>query len=335
MRRPSPEWRLQAGEVEAVGSARASRFRVEPVACARWSSTSRARRCARRSCPIPVDPAPGELLAARARLRRLPDRRAHPRRRADDGYAADRPGPPDRRRRRARRRRTTSTRRARASASRGSAGPTGRAAFCASGRENLCTARALHRASTSTAGSPSSTVADERYCFPLPEGYGDLEVAPLLCAGLIGHRALRMTGDARAARALRLRRGRAHRRARSRCTRAGEVFAFTRAGDAASQAFALELGCAWAGDALAPGARAARRGDHLRARRRARPGRAARVRPRRRRRVRGHPHERHPVVPVRGSCGRSAQIRSVANLTRADARRVPRARPAGAGAHDA
>ncbi len=97
------------------------------------------------------------------------------------------------------------------------------------------------------------TVADERFCFPLPEGYGDLDVAPLLCAGLIGHRALRMTGEAQrlglygfgAA---------AHIVAQTaRGTQGRQVFAFTRADDAAAQRFALELGCAWAGDALAPG----------------------------------------------------------------------------------
>jgi propanol-preferring alcohol dehydrogenase len=123
--------------------------------------------------------------------------------------------------------------------------------FCTSGRENLCTS-ARFTGLDIHGGFAELTVADERYCFPLPEGYGDLEVAPLLCAGLIGHRALRMTGDARrlglygfgAA---------AHIVAQVAIHQGRTVHAFTRADDAASQSFALELGCASAGDALAPG----------------------------------------------------------------------------------
>ena len=125
--------------------------------------------------------------------------------------------------------------------------------FCASGRENLCL-RARFTGLDIDGGFAEWTVADERFCFPLPAGYGDLAVAPLLCAGLIGHRALRMTGDA----------GRlglygfgaaAHIVAQTAIAGppARRVFAFTRSGDEAAQRFALELGCAWAGDALAPG----------------------------------------------------------------------------------
>lgn len=127
----------------------------------------------------------------------------------------------------------------------------GTCAFCTSGRENLCTA-ARFTGLDIHGGFAELTVADERFCFPLPEGYGDLEVAPLLCAGLIGHRALRMTGDARrlglygfgAA---------AHIVAQTAIHQGRTVHAFTRAQDAASQAFARQLGCASAGDALAPG----------------------------------------------------------------------------------
>ena len=127
----------------------------------------------------------------------------------------------------------------------------GTCAFCASGRENLCTA-ARFTGLDIHGGFAELTVADERFCFPLPEGYGDLEVAPLLCAGLIGHRALRMTGDARrlglygfgAA---------AHIVAQVAIHQGRTVHAFTHADDAASQAFALELGCASTGDALVPG----------------------------------------------------------------------------------
>jgi propanol-preferring alcohol dehydrogenase len=123
--------------------------------------------------------------------------------------------------------------------------------FCASGRENLCEA-ARFTGLDLPGGFAQRTVADERFCFALPEGYGDLDVAPLLCAGLIGHRALRMTGDARrlglygfgAA---------AHVIAQVALHQGRTVHAFTRRDDAAAQAFALELGCASAGDALAPG----------------------------------------------------------------------------------
>jgi alcohol dehydrogenase, propanol-preferring len=123
--------------------------------------------------------------------------------------------------------------------------------FCRSGRENLCERAeftGLHR----DGGYATHTVADARFCFPLPAGYGDLEVAPLLCAGLIGHRALRMTGEAQ-------RLGlygfgaSAHIVAQVALWQGRRVFAFTRADDAASQDFARSLGCEWAGDALAPG----------------------------------------------------------------------------------
>src|SRR6185436_17595806 len=95
-------------------------------------------------------------------------------------------------------------------------------------------------------------VADERYCFPIPDGYPDLQAAPLLCAGLIGARALRMTGDAQrlglygfgAA---------AHIVTQVALHEGRRVFAFTRAGDERAREFALELGCEWAGDALKPG----------------------------------------------------------------------------------
>jgi propanol-preferring alcohol dehydrogenase len=123
--------------------------------------------------------------------------------------------------------------------------------WCASGRENLCPA-ARFTGLDIHGGFAELTVADERYCFALPADWGDLEVAPLLCAGLIGHRALRMTGDARrlglygfgAA---------AHIVAQVAIHQGRTVHAFTRAGDSAAQQFALSLGCASAGDAMRPG----------------------------------------------------------------------------------
>ena len=127
----------------------------------------------------------------------------------------------------------------------------GECRFCLEDRENLCL-RARFTGLDIDGGFAEWTVADERFCFPLPEGYDDLDVAPLLCAGLIGHRALRMTGAAQrlglygfgAA---------AHIMAQTARHEGRRVFAFTRADDVAAQRFALELGCEWAGDALAPG----------------------------------------------------------------------------------
>jgi propanol-preferring alcohol dehydrogenase len=122
--------------------------------------------------------------------------------------------------------------------------------FCVSGRENLCE-HAQFTGLDRDGGYATRAVADARFAFPLPDGFGDLEAAPLLCAGLIGHRALRMTGDAE-------RLGlygfgsSAHIICQVARFQGRRVFAFTRADDAASQAFALELGCEWAGDALGP-----------------------------------------------------------------------------------
>jgi propanol-preferring alcohol dehydrogenase len=122
--------------------------------------------------------------------------------------------------------------------------------FCRSGRENLCE-HARFTGLDRDGGYATRAVADARFAFPLPDGFGDLEAAPLLCAGLIGHRALRMTGDAE-------RLGlygfgsSAHIICQVARFQGRRVFAFTRADDTASQAFALELGCEWAGDAMGP-----------------------------------------------------------------------------------
>jgi propanol-preferring alcohol dehydrogenase len=123
--------------------------------------------------------------------------------------------------------------------------------YCRSGRENLCDC-ALFTGYDIDGGYAELTVADERFCFPIPEGYPDLQAAPLLCAGLIGDRALRMTGDAErlgiygfgAA---------AHIVTQTALHEGRRVFAFTRAEDEESQAFARELGAEWAGDAMGPG----------------------------------------------------------------------------------
>jgi alcohol dehydrogenase, propanol-preferring len=126
----------------------------------------------------------------------------------------------------------------------------GECRYCRSGRENLCD-NARFTGYDIDGGYAEHVVADERFCFPLPDGYGDLDVAPLLCAGLIGHRTLRLAGDAErlgiygfgAA---------AHIITQVARHEGRRVFAFTRADDEAAQSFALELGAEWAGDSLGP-----------------------------------------------------------------------------------
>jgi propanol-preferring alcohol dehydrogenase len=122
--------------------------------------------------------------------------------------------------------------------------------YCRSGRENLCDS-ARFTGYDIDGGYADLTVADERFCFPLPDGYEDLQAAPLLCAGLIGHRTLRLAGDAERLGIYGF--GAAAHIVCQVATHEGRrVFAFTRADDEASQAFALELGAEWAGDALGP-----------------------------------------------------------------------------------
>jgi alcohol dehydrogenase, propanol-preferring len=121
----------------------------------------------------------------------------------------------------------------------------GRCRFCAAGRENLCDL-AMFTGYQIDGGYADYTVADARYCFPIHGEYGDAEAAPLLCAGLIGYRSLRMAGEAErlgiygfgAA---------AHIVAQVARHQGRRVFAFTRAGDVQAQEFARDLGAVWAG----------------------------------------------------------------------------------------
>jgi propanol-preferring alcohol dehydrogenase len=126
----------------------------------------------------------------------------------------------------------------------------GTCSYCRESRENLCD----HPRFTGyqiDGGYAGYTVADARYVFPLPEGYSDAEAAPLLCAGLIGYRSLRMTGDPQAGTPARLGiygfGAAAHIVAQVARHQGREVYAFTRAGDAKAQEFALSLGAVWAG----------------------------------------------------------------------------------------
>ena len=118
--------------------------------------------------------------------------------------------------------------------------------FCAGGRENLCAA-ARFTGYHIEGGFAEQAVADARYTFPIPEGYPDLQAAPLLCAGLIGYRALRMAGDAErlglygfGAAAHIVAQVARHQRRR--------VFAFVRPGDREAGEFALSAGAEWAGE---------------------------------------------------------------------------------------
>ena len=126
----------------------------------------------------------------------------------------------------------------------------GECRFCRRGQENLCV-RARFTGRDVDGGFAEWTVADERFCFPVPDGYPAQQAAPLLCAGLIGHRALRMAGDAErlglygfgAA---------AHIVCQVAVHEGRRVFAFTRADDEDARALALSLGAEWAGDAAGP-----------------------------------------------------------------------------------
>ena len=141
--------------------------------------------------------------------------------------------------------------------------------------------------------------------------------APLLCAGLIGWRALKAAGSGRRVGFYGF--GAAAHILAQICRAEGrEVYAFTRPGDEAAQSFARRLGAVWAGGSERARAGAARRGDPVRAGRRARSRRAARDAKRRPRRLRRHPHERYSELPL-PRLWEERQIVSVANLTRADA----------------
>jgi propanol-preferring alcohol dehydrogenase len=122
----------------------------------------------------------------------------------------------------------------------------GACSYCRKGLENLCE-NALFTGYTINGGYAEFTAADEHFCFPVPPDYNDAEAAPLLCAGLIGYRSLKMAGDAErigfygfgAA---------AHILIQVALHQGRSVFAFTREGDNEGMKFALDLGAGWAGD---------------------------------------------------------------------------------------
>ena len=119
---------------------------------------------------------------------------------------------------------------------------------CRAGRENLCE-RARFTGYQIDGGYAEFASADERFCFPIPDGYPDAQAAPLLCAGMIGYRSLRIAGDGE-------RLGlygfgaSAHIVIQLALNQGRRVFAFTRAGDNEAERFALSLGAEWAGDSM-------------------------------------------------------------------------------------
>ena len=129
-------------------------------------------------------------------------------------------------------------------------GSCGDCQFCLSAQENLCD-HAQYTGYQRNGGFAEYTTADAHYCFPVPSGFSDAQAAPLLCAGLIGHRAHRMAGSGKrlglygfgAA---------AHILIQVARHQEQEVFAFTRVGDTQAQDYALSLGAAWAGDSQTP-----------------------------------------------------------------------------------
>jgi len=125
----------------------------------------------------------------------------------------------------------------------------GECRYCLSGRENLCD-RARFTGYDVDGGYAELAVADERFCFPIPEAYANDRAAPLLCAGLIGYRALRLAGDAGTI-GLYGFGASAHIVCQVAVAQGRRVFAGTRPGDGETQAFARSLGAVWAGDAAA------------------------------------------------------------------------------------
>jgi propanol-preferring alcohol dehydrogenase len=125
-------------------------------------------------------------------------------------------------------------------------GTCGHCTYCTGGYENLC-GEARFTGYQLDGGYAEYALADARFCFALPDRYDDVEAAPLLCAGLIGYRAYRLAGEARTLGIYGFGAA-AHLIAQVAIAQGRKVFAFTRHGDVASQAFALSLGVRWAGD---------------------------------------------------------------------------------------
>jgi propanol-preferring alcohol dehydrogenase len=121
----------------------------------------------------------------------------------------------------------------------------GHCPYCSEGRENLCDTP-VFTGYDRDGGYAEFAVADAAFCIPLPDGYSDVEIAPLLCAGLIGYRSYRHAGTGRALGLVGFGAA-AHILCQVAAADGRHVFAFTKPGDTAGQRFALSLGCQWAG----------------------------------------------------------------------------------------
>lgn len=124
-------------------------------------------------------------------------------------------------------------------------GTCGSCRYCLGGQENLCD-HAVFTGYQMNGGFAGYCLADARFSFPLPDGYPDLQVAPLLCAGLIGYRSLRMAGEGRQLGVYGFGAA-AHIVTQVAVWQGRQVYAFTRPGDLAGQAFARRMGACWAG----------------------------------------------------------------------------------------
>jgi len=119
--------------------------------------------------------------------------------------------------------------------------------YCLQGQENLCD-HPLFTGYTINGGFSQYTVADQRYCFPLPDSYSDLQVAPLLCAGMIGYRTYRLAGERKDRLGIYGFGAAGHITAQIAIHDGHQVYAFTRPGDLEAQIFAHRIGAFWAGD---------------------------------------------------------------------------------------
>ncbi|HDL03480.1 MAG TPA: alcohol dehydrogenase, partial [candidate division Zixibacteria bacterium] len=127
----------------------------------------------------------------------------------------------------------------------------GKCAFCKKGKENLCDNPGF-TGYTIDGGYAEYTVADQRYCFNIPDGYDNYKAAPLLCAGLIGYRSYRMCGSDFETLGIYGFGGAAHIIAQIAAYQGKKVYAFTRPGDKQAQDFSFRLGAVWAGDSTEP-----------------------------------------------------------------------------------
>lgn len=118
--------------------------------------------------------------------------------------------------------------------------------YCRRGQENLCD-RARFTGYDLDGGFAEYAAADARFCFPIPASHGDIEAAPLMCAGLIGYRALKMAGESERLGVYGFGAA-AHIIAQVAVHQGRQLYAFTRPGDEKAREFALSLGCVWAGD---------------------------------------------------------------------------------------